>query len=146
MVSAVSLGVLNGEVITDLCYHEDHQADVDLNVVATQAGIVEIQGTGETGPFSREHLDQMIELGMSGCQQLRRFQQAVLDNWFSRRTNGVRCRLEHTVKLLIATQNQHKLEEFRRLFGTVPMIGLDRFPDFVMPEETGDDLPRKRVD
>ena len=42
------------------------------------------------------------------------------------------------MKLLIATQNQHKLEEFRRLFGTIPLIGLDRFPDFVMPEETGE--------
>ena len=42
------------------------------------------------------------------------------------------------MKLLIATQNQHKLEEFRRLFGAIPLIGLDQFPDFVMPEETGD--------
>ena len=89
MVSAVRLGVLNGEVITDLCYHEDHQADVDLNVVATQAGIVEIQGTGETGPFSREHLDQMIGLGMSGCQQLRRFQQAVLSGFQEGQTEFV---------------------------------------------------------
>mgnify|MGYP002004466513 CR=1 FL=1 len=42
------------------------------------------------------------------------------------------------MKLLIATQNQHKLEEFRRLFATVPLIGLDQFPRFIMPEETGE--------
>ena len=58
-------------------------------MVATQDGIVEIQGTGETGPFSRKHLEQMIELGMSGCQQLRRFQQAVLSGFQEGQTEFV---------------------------------------------------------
>ena len=48
-LAAVSLGIVDGRVVTDLCYDEDHRADVDLNFVALETGIVEIQGTAERG-------------------------------------------------------------------------------------------------
>jgi len=62
-VAAVSVGVVSGEVRLDLCYAEDRDAEVDLNVVMTADGrLVEVQGTAEGPPFSRETLDRMLDL------------------------------------------------------------------------------------
>ncbi len=61
-VAAISVGVCDGQVITDLDYSEDHRADVDMNVVMDQHGdLIEIQGTAENQPFTRDTLDQMLE-------------------------------------------------------------------------------------
>ena len=66
-VSAVSVGVVNGEKMVDLCYEEDSKAKVDMNIIMTDAGeFVEIQGTGEESPFSREELNQLLALGEKG--------------------------------------------------------------------------------
>ncbi len=70
-IAAVSVGVVRGEVRLDLCYEEDSQAEVDLNVVMTGDGrFVEVQGTAEGAPFSRNRLLQMLDLARRGIAAL----------------------------------------------------------------------------
>ncbi len=74
-VSAVSVGVIDGQPCLDLCYQEDSKAIVDMNVVMTDGEeYIEVQGTGEGRPFSREELDRMLELAAKGCRQLHNVQ------------------------------------------------------------------------
>ncbi|MDR2974224.1 MAG: ribonuclease PH [Propionibacteriaceae bacterium] len=78
-VSAVSVGIIDGQVMLDLPYEEDSRAQVDLNVVATGDGdLIEVQGTAEGQPFSRAQLDQLLDLGLAGCSQLTRLQRECL--------------------------------------------------------------------
>ena len=70
-VAAISVGLLEGEALVDLCYEEDSAADVDLNLVATDAGaFVEIQGTAEREPFSPAQLEQMLSAGRSALNEI----------------------------------------------------------------------------
>ena len=70
-VAAVSVGIVNGRTLLDLDYMEDSTAQVDLNLVATSDGtLIEVQGTAEQNPFSREKLDDMLTVGLNGIQQL----------------------------------------------------------------------------
>jgi ribonuclease PH len=70
-VAAVSVGVVGGEPRLDLCYAEDVDAEVDMNVVCTGTGeFVEVQGTGESAVFGREQLDALLDLGVAGCREL----------------------------------------------------------------------------
>jgi ribonuclease PH len=79
-VAAVSVGIVNGIPLLDLCYQEDKQAEVDLNVVMTgEDRFVEIQGTAEGVPFERSAMDAMLDLAVSGVQQLLRAQAEVLN-------------------------------------------------------------------
>ncbi len=79
-VAAVSVGVIDGTAMLDLCYTEDSTAEVDLNIVATGAGeFVEVQGTAEGKPFDRARLDELLDLGLTGCTQLARLQQEALE-------------------------------------------------------------------
>ena len=69
--AAVSVGVVRGEPMLDLCYEEDSTADVDLNLVMrSDDTIIEAQGTAEGAPFRRKDLDAMMDLGRAGIQQL----------------------------------------------------------------------------
>jgi len=78
-VAAVSVGVVSGAVWLDLCYAEDHDAEVDFNVVMTDDGhLVEVQGTAEGSPFSRETLDRMLDLAARGITDLIRRQREAL--------------------------------------------------------------------
>lgn len=78
-VAAVSVGVVGAEPLLDLCYAEDVAADVDMNVVATGTGeFVEVQGTGESGVFTRADLDALLDLGLAGCAELAERQRAAL--------------------------------------------------------------------
>jgi ribonuclease PH len=71
LVSAVSVGIIDGEPRLDLHYEEDHRADVDMNVVMTAGGkFVEVQGTAETDPFDDGHLQAMLKLAHQGCGEL----------------------------------------------------------------------------
>ncbi len=80
-VSAVSVGIIEGEPRLDLCYAEDVTAEVDMNVVCTDTGeFVEVQGTGEAAVFSRDQLNVLLDLGVAGCAELARLQQAALDS------------------------------------------------------------------
>ena len=78
-VAATSVGIINGTPMLDLCYTEDASADVDMNVVMTGAGkFVEIQGTAEETPFSKEESDQLLELAIHGIEQLIRLQKQMI--------------------------------------------------------------------
>jgi ribonuclease PH len=78
-VSAVSVGIIDGEPRLDLCYDEDVTAGVDMNIVCTGAGeFVEVQGTGEAGIFTRAELDALLDLGVAGCATLASLQQQAL--------------------------------------------------------------------
>ena len=78
-VAAISAGVVDGRVLLDLPYEEDSRAEVDMNVVATGSGqLAEIQGTGEGATFSREQLDKLTAVALSGIQQLTDLQQEAL--------------------------------------------------------------------
>jgi len=70
-IAAVSVGVYKGEVVTDLDYIEDSQAETDMNIIMDdQGGIIEVQGTAEGAPFSRQTLNAMMDHGENACQQL----------------------------------------------------------------------------
>ena len=74
-VAAISVGVVNGAELLDLCYAEDSQSDVDMNVVATDEGrYVELQGTGERQPFDRGRLGRLLDLARLGLDELFRLQ------------------------------------------------------------------------
>ena len=78
-VSAVSVGILDGQPRLDLCYEEDVIAETDMNVVCTGDGrFVEVQGTAEREPFDRKLLDQLLDLAVTGCAELTGLQQAAL--------------------------------------------------------------------
>lgn len=80
-VAGVSVGVVQGEALLDLCYEEDFHAEVDFNVVMTSNGnFVEIQGTGETSPFSRATLDNLILLAEKGVKRLFEAQEAAIQS------------------------------------------------------------------
>ncbi len=78
-LAAVSLGLFDGRILTDLDYSEDSRADVDLNFVATPTGIVEIQGTAERRTLDRQALIEMTEMAQEGCQQLFEIQRQTLE-------------------------------------------------------------------
>jgi ribonuclease PH len=78
-VSAVSVGVIDGEPRLDLMYEEDVRAETDMNVVCTGVGeFVEVQGTAEGAPFRRDELDALLDLAVTGCAELARLQQEAL--------------------------------------------------------------------
>ena len=79
-VAAVSVGVVDGVPLLDLDYSEDSRADTDMNVVMTGDGqLVEVQATAERDPFSREALDQLLDLAAGGIEQLAIAQRAAAD-------------------------------------------------------------------
>jgi len=78
-VSAVSVGIVDGEMLLDLQYDEDHRAEVDMNVVMTRGGLfIEVQGTAEGAPFPRERLDGLTDLAASGIALLTQKQIEIL--------------------------------------------------------------------
>lgn len=84
-LAAVSVGIVDGVPMLDLDYDEDSTAEVDMNIVATGRGLlVEVQGTAEGQPFSREDLDALVTLGLSGIRQLTVHQQQSLEETASR--------------------------------------------------------------
>jgi ribonuclease PH len=79
-VAAVSVGVVEGVPLLDLDYAEDSSADTDMNVVMTGDGrLVEVQATAERDPFTREQLDELLELAAAGIAQIREEQQRGID-------------------------------------------------------------------
>ncbi len=78
-VAAVSLGVVGGEVLTDLDYAEDSAAETDLNLVMTSSGgLIEVQGTAEGAPFSRAELDKILDAGWVALESLFEMQRTAL--------------------------------------------------------------------
>lgn len=79
-VAAVSVGVVDNTPILDLCYEEDSNAEVDMNLVMTGSGkFIEIQGTGEERPFDQSELTQMLALGEKGIRELQILQKQIIE-------------------------------------------------------------------
>ena len=129
-VSAVSVGVIDGEARLDLMYTEDVRAETDMNVVLTGNGdFVEVQGTAEGVPFRRDELDALLDLAVKGCAELNRHQHAALAGPVGaadrRGAHGM------TTQLMLATRNAKKLAELRRIVAPqveVEVLGLDDVP------------------
>ena len=78
-VAAVSIGLKDGEPLLDLNYEEDSSAETDLNVVMTEGGgIIEVQGTAEIHPFTKEQLDQMLAIASDGIKDIIEIQKSCL--------------------------------------------------------------------
>src|SRR5262249_44906529 len=78
-VAAISVGIVDGEILLDLCYEEDSRADVDMNFVMTAAHkLVEVQATAEHQVFDESQLARMLALAKQGCQALTAKQAAIL--------------------------------------------------------------------
>ncbi|HSQ90477.1 ribonuclease PH [Romboutsia sp.] len=106
-VSAISVGIVNQEHVLDLCYEEDSNAQVDMNIIMTDKGeFVEVQGTGEERPFSRDDLNALLALGEKGNKELIKAQRVALGE-IADEILG----MEYGDEVVIATNNAHKLEE-----------------------------------
>lgn len=78
-VAAISVGVYNDQPLLDLCYEEDSQAQVDMNVVMTDSKeLIEVQGTGEESPFTRDQMNSMLDLAEQGILELIELQKGIL--------------------------------------------------------------------
>jgi ribonuclease PH len=79
MIAATSAGIVNGNILLDLCYEEDFRADVDFNAVMTDKNeFVEIQGTAEGKPFTKEATDSLLSLAQQGIEKLFKIQKETL--------------------------------------------------------------------
>jgi ribonuclease PH len=79
-VAATSVGIVHGNILLDLCYDEDCIAEADFNIAMTGRGLlVEVQGTAETKPFSRETMETIFSLAEKGIKQLFQVQQSAID-------------------------------------------------------------------
>jgi ribonuclease PH len=78
-IAAVSVGMVDGAPVLDLCYEEDVKADVDMNVVMSADGkLIEVQATAEGEPFSRKELDALLDLADKGIKELLEYQNNVV--------------------------------------------------------------------
>ncbi len=107
-IAAVSAGIVGQNACLDLCYEEDSRAQVDMNFVMDDEGnLVELQGTGEGRPFSREELDTLLTMAERGCLELMSLQ---------RRALGERAQLIAPPRtLVLASNNAHKVSEMKQL-------------------------------
>jgi ribonuclease PH len=79
LVAATSVGIVDGTPVLDLCYEEDSQAEVDMNVVMrADGGLIETQATAEKGSFSRTQLNELVDLAEVGLKEIFAAQRAVL--------------------------------------------------------------------
>ena len=79
-VAATSVGIVHSNMLIDMCYDEDSNAEADFNVVMTSQGkFVEVQGTAETKPFTKETIDSLLSLAQKGIEQLFQAQQSALE-------------------------------------------------------------------
>jgi ribonuclease PH len=80
-VVATSVGLVNGEPMLDLCYSEDYKASVDFNVVMSDAGeFIELQATGEEKPFSRDAMNELLDLAIGGMSELAEAQRVAISS------------------------------------------------------------------
>ena len=78
-LSAISVGIVDNQILLDLEYEEDSRAEVDMNFVMTSSGLfIEVQGTAERVPFNKKQLDQMTQLAVSGIQKIINRQKEVM--------------------------------------------------------------------
>ena len=78
-VAAISIGIVDGKILLDLCYEEDSKADVDMNFVMTGSGkFIEVQGTAENSPFTKKQMERMADIAQQGIKELLREQKKVI--------------------------------------------------------------------
>ena len=78
-VAAVSIGIVDGKILLDLCYEEDSKADVDMNFVMTGSGkFIEVQGTAETSPFTKKQMQRMSDIAQQGIKELLKEQRRII--------------------------------------------------------------------
>ena len=78
-VAAVSIGIVEGRILLDLCYLEDSTADVDMNIVMTGSGkFIEVQGTAESAPFTKKQMERMVEIAENGIKELLKAQKQAI--------------------------------------------------------------------
>lgn len=110
-VAAVSVGIVEGVPVLDLCYAQDSRADVDMNIVMDGHGnYIEVQGTGEGAVFARESLDALLDLAAEGIAQLCCLQREALGDAARRLLPGL-------PRLVLATNNAHKVRELQGILG-----------------------------
>jgi len=133
-ISAVSVGIVKDQCVLDLCYEQDSNAHVDMNVVMTGKGeFVEIQSTGEEKPFTRTQFNDLLELAENGCAQIINIQKEVLGQEITNRISGIvpkpqvvkKERIKHDntayinsegkIEFVIASSNEHKIEEINAI-------------------------------
>jgi len=82
-VAAISVGIVGGEILLDLTYEEDSRAEVDMNFVMTGKGhLIEVQGTAEKTPFTKEQFDAMYQYALKGINEITRLQKMSLGTLF----------------------------------------------------------------
>ncbi|MGB5824581.1 MAG: ribonuclease PH [Proteocatella sp.] len=145
-VSAISVGIVNGEYVLDLCYEEDSKAHVDMNVVMTSKGeFVEIQSTGEEKPFNKTQFNNLLELAEKGCMEIIAMQKDVLGEEISNKIYCVETkpqavkkeRIKHDnspyinsegeLEFVIASSNNHKIKEINAILSEhkIKLLSLD---------------------
>jgi len=78
-VAAVSIGIVDGKILLDLCYEEDSKAEVDMNFVMTGSGkFIEVQGTAETSPFTKKQMQRMSDIAQQGIKELLKEQRKII--------------------------------------------------------------------
>ncbi len=114
-VAAISGGIVEGQPMLDLCYGEDRDAQVDMNLVMNQQGeFIEIQGTGEGRPFTQREMNTLITQARRGIRLLMRTQRLALE--------GAGVRLLPSPRLVVASENAHKLQELSAILGNVCQV------------------------
>ena len=134
-LAAISMGIGDNGPMLDLCYEEDSAAVVDMNVVCTGKGqLVEVQGTGEHGTFTRDELNELLDLGESGTKALMQVQREVLGE-----VGDLVGRENPPKAVVLATRNKGKIREFTAAFEELGFTvwTIDEIVDIVEPEETG---------
>lgn len=132
MLSAISVGIADGQNILDLCYEEDCNAHVDMNVVMTGKGeFVEIQSTGEEKPFNRNQFNLLLDLAEKGCEMVNQVQREILGQEIMDKiyppdpivikkekivyNNTPYMNEDGQLEFVIASSNKHKIEEIQAL-------------------------------
>ena len=134
-LAAISMGIGDNGPMLDLCYEEDSAAVVDMNVVCTGKGqLVEVQGTGEHGTFTRDELNELLDLGESGTKALMQVQREALGE-----VGDLVGRENPPKAVVLATRNKGKIREFTVAFEELGFTvwTIDDIVDIVEPEETG---------
>lgn len=134
-LAAISMGIGDNGPMLDLCYEEDSAAVVDMNVVCTGKGqLVEVQGTGEHGTFTRDELNELLDLGESGTKELMQVQREALGE-----VGDLVGRENPPKAVVLATRNKGKIREFTVAFEELGFTvwTIDEIVDIVEPEETG---------
>ncbi len=131
-IAAVSVGIVAGEPVLDLCYAQDSRADVDMNIVMDGEGrFIEVQGTGEGAAFARDELDKLLDLAAEGIEALRRAQREAL-------SDAARWLPPRLPRVILATNNAHKVRELKALLaGKYEALSLSEAGLAIDVDETG---------